>query len=336
MPRIRVLFASGMPAAAVVLETIARHHAIVALATMPSVLRQRSHPLMRARQRVAPAASVTAGAWDELLPEQGEAALDAAEGTIDLAVVYGYGRIVPIAELQLPRWGCVNIHPSALPRWRGAAPIERGLMAGDSTTDICLMHMTAGLDDGPVWARETLPIKPSTTASALYAATARIGAEQVLAHIDAMARGDSRQPTPQLSTPAIPLSYATKLTPADELLNWRAPAAQTVNQIRALEAGSGCYGYLNDCRLAIFGASADGNHLHGSQQNTTERQAWDDNATADEAGMVVAVDRKRGVVVRAGDGACVTITELQRPGKRRMKAIDFLNGFPVRVGDRWR
>lgn len=156
---------------------------------------------------------------------------------LDAAVVAAYGLILPQAVLDAPRLGCVNIHFSLLPRWRGAAPVARAMLAGDKETGVCIMQMDAGLDTGPVLARQTVPIADTDTAASLLVELARRGAAMTLQALDGLAAG-TLTPQPQ---PETGVTYAAKLTREDGAIDWQKPAAFIDRQIRALTPWPGTY-----------------------------------------------------------------------------------------------
>jgi methionyl-tRNA formyltransferase len=157
--------------------------------------------------------------------------------TLDAAIVAAYGLILPQAILDAPRHGCVNIHASLLPRWRGAAPIQRAILAGDAETGITIMAMEAGLDTGPMLRQETLPILPTTTTPLLHDQLAMLGAKMILPALEGFVSG-ALQPMPQ---PQEGVTYAAKLTREDGRLDWSKPAAELERQIRALTPWPGSW-----------------------------------------------------------------------------------------------
>ncbi|WP_439817384.1 methionyl-tRNA formyltransferase [Zavarzinia sp. CC-PAN008] len=224
---------------------------------------------------------------------------------LDVAVVVAYGLILPRAILDAPRLGCVNVHASLLPRWRGAAPIQRAIMAGDAETGVTIMQMDAGLDTGPMLLHEAVPITDATTGGSLHDALAALGATLIVPALAGLADG-SLQPQVQ---PDAGVTYAAKLTTEDERLDWRRPAAELAAQVRALSPRPGAFATLDGERLRVSGAeSLDGDGAPG--------------ATLDDR-----------LTVACGRGA-LRLTLVQAPGKRLMDAADFLRGRPVPRGTR--
>lgn len=221
----------------------------------------------------------------------------------DIAVVVAYGLILPQAVLDAPRLGCVNIHASLLPRWRGAAPIHRAIMAGDDETGISIMQMEAGLDTGPVLLTRTLPIGAEDTTAALHDRLSQLGAEAIVA---ALADFDSLTPVPQ---PQEGVTYAEKIDKAESAIDWSNDAAEIDRQIRGLSPFPGAWTTHSGRRLKFLACR--------------RAQARPDGAVA---GSVID-----GLTIACGRGA-IEITELQPEGKPRMAAADFLRGTDMPAG----
>ena len=227
---------------------------------------------------------------------------------LDVGVVAAYGRLLPGAVLRAFRLGCVNVHASLLPRWRGAAPVERAIMAGDTVTGISLMLMDEGLDTGPVLDRCEVPIGPAATGGGLRAALAACGAERLPAALRGLAAG-TLVPAAQPGGAV----YAGKLGPADRVLDWGAPAVQLDRRGRALDPAPGARAQLP---------------LKGRAESVKVWRARPvDDAPPAPAGTVLD-DR---LTVACGAGA-LRLLEVQRPGGRRLAAADFLRGLPVPAG----
>jgi len=234
------------------------------------------------------------------------AALQAAAP--DVLVVAAYGLLLPPEVLTLPRLGCINIHASLLPRWRGAAPIHRAIQAGDRQSGITIMQMDEGLDTGPILLARSTPILPEDTAGSLHDRLAALGADLVVEALRRLPEGLPATPQPQQG-----VTYAAKISKAEAALDWRRPAAELARAVRAFNPFPGAQGRLGGTTLKIWQAQpAD---LSG------------------EPGKVLA-SSPEGIVVACGEGA-LRLTELQRPGARRMTAREFLAGFPVSAGDRF-
>lgn len=225
---------------------------------------------------------------------------------LDCAVVAAYGLILPQAVLDAPRHGCINVHASLLPRWRGAAPIQRAILAGDRETGVTIMQMEAGLDTGPMLLKETLPIGPRTTARELHDALSALGAELIVAALDLLEAG-ALAPEPQ---PDAGVTYAAKLTKEEGLLDFRKPAADLDRQVRGLTPWPGCwFEAVTGEKIKVLAAEP----ARGE----------------DEPGILLD-DTFR---VACGTGALRLLT-VQRPGKGPVDGAAFLRGFPVQMGGR--
>ncbi|MDR2451035.1 MAG: methionyl-tRNA formyltransferase [Candidatus Accumulibacter sp.] len=218
-------------------------------------------------------------------------------------IVAAYGLILPRAVLDIPPLGCLNIHASLLPRWRGAAPIQRAILAGDAESGVSIMQMDAGLDTGPVLRSERLPIAAGETAGSLHDKLAELGARLV---VEALADLPGT-PAPQ---PDDGVTYAAKVDKAEAALDWRLPAAQLERRVRAFNPYPGAVTALNGTPIKIWRACV-----------------W---AGDGAPGTVVSV-RPSGVTVACGEGALLLV-ELQKAGGRRLSAAQFLSGHPVRPG----
>ncbi len=226
-----------------------------------------------------------------------DAAKDFAALQPDVAVVVAYGLILPQGVLDAPRLGCLNIHASLLPRWRGAAPIHRAIMAGDSETGVCIMRMEAGLDTGPVLLRETTPIGVAETTADLHDRLATMGARLIL---QSLARLPDLTPEPQ---PAEGVTYAAKIDKAEARVDWTRPAVEVDRLIRGLSPFPGAWTMINGERVKLLRSCL----THGGGA----------------AGQVL-----HGFAIACGSGA-VEVTEAQREGKRPMPAQDILKGLTL-------
>lgn len=225
---------------------------------------------------------------------------------LDLGVIVAYGKILPPDLLAVPRLGCWNVHGSILPRWRGAAPIQRALMAGDRTTGVTLMQMDAGMDTGPMLATRRLAISDEDTAGTLHERLAQLGAEVLAEGLAALATG-ALVATPQDSAAA---TMAPKIDKSEGRIDWTQPAAQVRDRIRAVDPAPGAF------------TSLDGEPLKVGRPRLVSGSG--------SPGRVMGADRD-GLIVGCGDGA-LAIGELQLPGKRRMPAAALLAGRPIAPG----
>ena len=229
---------------------------------------------------------------------------DLARRTADLMVVAAYGLILPPAVLALPRLGCVNIHASLLPRWRGAAPIQRAILAGDRVSGVTIMQMDAGLDTGPMLLERASPIEARDTSATLHDRLAALGADAIVQAVDALANGTA-QARPQ---PETGVTYAAKLRKEEALIDWSAPACHIDRQVRA----------FNPWPIAET-------RWQGRQLRLWEAYCEDTPATTAGAvpGTVVAADAT-GLRVATGRGT-LRVTQVQIAGRKAQPAADFVN-----------
>jgi methionyl-tRNA formyltransferase len=242
-------------------------------------------------------------------PESGPALDRLRQFAPDLMVVVAYGLIVPPSVLEIPRLGCINIHASLLPRWRGAAPIQRAIAAGDRETGIALMQMEEGLDTGPVWAEYRCPIGRDDNFQSLHDRLAGMGARGIVELLEEFPPPD-RGPKPQAEQGAV---YAHKIAKTDLEIDWSKPAAAVRDQIRAYDPTPGATARLGDELVKCF-----------------EPGLWPEALKNSPPGQIISSEQDR-LVIACGEGA-ITIGAAQRPGGRRLKMREFLNGWPVRAG----
>ncbi|WP_170333748.1 methionyl-tRNA formyltransferase [Ruegeria arenilitoris] len=226
-----------------------------------------------------------------------------ADLNADVAVVVAYGLLLPQPILDAPTHGCLNIHASLLPRWRGAAPIHRAIMAGDAQTGICIMQMEAGLDTGPVLLRQATDIGPQETTAQLHDRLAPMGADLI---VEALARLSDLTPKPQ---PEDGVTYASKIDKAEARVDWTRPAVEIDRQIRGISPFPGAWTEIAGDRVKLLASTlADGQGAPGEVLNDTLR-------------------------VACGEGA-IDLLRLQRAGKGAQDAETFLRGWPVAAGTR--
>ena len=225
----------------------------------------------------------------------------------DVLVIAAYGLILPQAVLDIPRLGCLNIHASLLPRWRGAAPIQRAIEAGDAETGVTIMGVEAGLDSGPMLLRESLPIAPDDNAARLHDKLAALGARLV---VDALKRFDELKAVPQ---PAEGVTYANKIDKAEAMLDFNRPADELARRIRAFDPFPGAAGVVDGVTLKLWTAVAE--------------------PGTGVPGTVVSADGQ-GIVIACGAGF-LRVGEAQRPGGKRLPVVDLLRGFSLAVGSRF-
>jgi len=279
---------------------------------IPLVLTQPDRPAGRGMKlKMSPVKEIALGAGlDVAQPENLKT--DAARQPIldaraDVMIVAAYGLILPQSVIDMPRLGCINIHASLLPRWRGAAPIHRAIEAGDSETGITLMQMDKGLDTGAMLARVALPILTTDTTGSLHDRLAELGAREIVRLLPDLAAGKISA-TPQDDALA---TYAAKISKDEARLDWRRPAEELDRKIRAFNPFPGAYGLLGEATLKIWqarpvpGSGAPGSIL----------------ALADGA-----------LHIACGAGA-LAITEVQKAGGKRLPVSAFLAGHTLKVGD---
>lgn len=233
-------------------------------------------------------------------------------GPFDLGVVIAFGQILPKEVLQFPAGGCVNIHASLLPRWRGAAPIQRALRAGDPTTGVCLMKMDEGLDTGAVYSQETITIEPNDTGGSLHDKLAELGARKLVEDIHAILKGELAA-APQ---PADGVTYAAKIKSDECRLDWSLPAREIALAIRAFSPFPGCFTLWHGKRLKILFAA-------DTRRTASPRR---------EPGTILHASGDR-LEIACGDGTSLLVSDLQLEGKKRMGVSEFLRGNVCAEGD---
>ncbi|MFV0681528.1 methionyl-tRNA formyltransferase [Ottowia sp.] len=249
---------------------------------------------------------------DGKYPDDAQAARAALQtARPDVLVVAAYGLILPPWVLDLPRRGCLNIHASLLPRWRGAAPIHRAIEAGDADTGVTIMQMDAGLDTGDMLLIERLPIAPTDTTVTLHDKLATLGGRLIVQALECAACGDLAATL----QPAKGVTYAHKIEKHEAAIDWALPAAQIERRIRAFDPFPGAASVLNGENIKIWKSEID------SKQHIPDGRHGAILLTSDQ-----------GITVACGGGTVLTLTELQRPGGKRLPARDFLRGCPVQAG----
>lgn len=290
VPTLEALVAAGHELLAVVAQPDARAGRGQQMRSPPTVLRARELGLPVRQPRAIHQGPFRE--WFETTP-------------MDLAVVVAYGRILKPWHLHAPRRGCINVHASLLPRWRGAAPVHHAILAGDATTGVSIMQMGEGLDDGPVRARASTPIGPEETMGELWARLSRLGAELL---IETLRDLDAHPPLPQDPTG---VTLAPPLTRADGRVDWTRSARRVHDHIRGLDPWPGAWTEHRGQPLKLWRARP----VEG----------------AGEPGAVI--EAKGRLVVACGEGA-VELLEAQVAGGRRLEARDLLAGRALREGER--
>ncbi|MBD9392957.1 methionyl-tRNA formyltransferase [Acidovorax sp. ACV01] len=314
----RVIFAGTPEFARVALERL-----LAAEFTVPLVLTQPDRPAGRGMKLQAspvkqcalehgiPVAQPRSLRLDGKYPDDATAARDALRSAqADVMVVAAYGLILPQWVLDLPAQGCLNIHASLLPRWRGAAPIHRAIESGDAETGVTIMQMDAGLDTGAMLLMERLAIAPTDTTAALHDRLATLGGRMIVEALELAACGGLKA-VPQ---PTEGITYAHKIEKAESTIDWSLPARVIGQRIRAFDPFPGASTECAGETIKIWNYEIDSN-----KSNTDKRH-----------GQILSVDSD-GVVVACGEGA-LRLTTLQRAGGKRLAAADFLRGFDLRPG----
>ncbi len=320
----RVIFAGTPDFARIALQ---RLHA--AGFRIPLVLTQPDRPAGRgmklqpsavkqfAQQHGLPVAQPRSLRLDGKFPGDAQAARAAIEeARADVMVVAAYGLILPAWVLQAPPRGCLNIHASLLPRWRGAAPIHRAIEAGDRETGITIMQMDEGLDTGDMLLVERLSIGPQDTTGALHDRLADLGGRLVVEALEMAACGG----LPRTVQPTQGVTYAHKIDKAEAAIDWSQPAQAIERRIRAFDPFPGATGLLQGETIKLWRSDVDADAIAAE-------------AAGAAPGTIVSVD-DRGIRVACGQG-WLDITELQRAGGKRLPFADFLRGFPLAPGQRF-
>jgi methionyl-tRNA formyltransferase len=301
---LRIVF-MGTPDFAVptLTEIVGQGHDVVAVYTQPPRARGRGMATRRSPVHVVAERLAIPVETPASLKADGQAEALAAWRP-DVAVVAAYGQILPARFLDIPEHGCLNLHASLLPRWRGAAPIARAIMAGDGETGVMVMQMAAGLDTGPVAMSERVAIGPETTAGELSDRLARLGADLMVRALAALSRG-GLDTTPQAEEG---VTYASKIDKAETRIDWSRPAAEVHNHIRGLSPEPGAWFAVD------FGK---GEERVKVLRSTLAEGSGDAGTVLDDQ-----------LTVACGSAA-VRLVELQRGGKKPAKAAEFLRGLRV-------
>jgi len=229
----------------------------------------------------------------------------------DIVVVVAYGLILPEKYLKIPKFGCINGHASLLPRWRGAAPIQRAIEAGDKKTGSCIMLMEKGMDTGPVILSRSIDIYQSDNAQRIHDKLSNITAEILIDAIKGYTIGNL-DPVPQKE---IGIKYANKIEKTEAEIDWEEGSKEIYNKIRAFDPFPGTFTFLHNNLIKIV-SSRLGNNTHES-----------------EPGTIIEVGKK--IIVACGKKTTLEIVSLQRPGKKIISTIEFLNGTKIMIGEKF-
>ena len=282
---------------------VGSRHTVVGVLTQPDRPKGRGRHLAASPVKAAAQARGVPVSQPVTLKTEADRA-DLAAWQPDVLVVVAYGLILPRAALDLPRLGCVNIHASLLPRWRGAAPIQRAILAGDAQTGVSIMRMDVGLDTGPVFLERTVAIAPRETGGSLHDRLAAEGASAVVEVLDELSTNGATS-TPQREDG---VTYAAKIDKAEALIDWSRGAVEIERQVRAFNPWPIAETRLDGDQLRIYSARAiDTDH----------------ESISGESGKIIAVSSD-SIVVACGRGR-LALTEVQRPGRRPVAARDLIN-----------
>ncbi len=308
----KIIFAGTPQFAASALAALLEEHQVVAVLTQPDRPAGRGMQLAAsAVKQLALLHNLTVLQPATLKTEEIQRAITALDA--DVMVVAAYGLILPKAVLQLPRYGCLNIHASLLPRWRGAAPIQRAILAGDQETGITIMQMDEGLDTGDMLLRNACLIEVNDTAQTLHDKLAGLGASSILEALGLLQK-NRLTPIKQDNDAAC---YATKLTKIEARIDWQQDARQIERAVRAYNPFPMCHANLNGVAIKIWRTEVCPDNGEDGKRS--------------KPGIVIAVD-KRGITVACGKDA-LRLETLQRPGGKAQPAAQFLQAVPVNVGD---
>lgn len=298
----KVVFMGTPDFAVPALKALAQFHDVICVYTQPprpagKGYQLRSSPVQKAAEELGIPVRfpTTLKSVDEQIEFQ--------ELKADVAVVCAYGLILPKAILEAPRLGCINIHASLLPRWRGAAPIQRAIEAGDKQSGVTIMQMDTGLDTGPMLMKETVYITPTTTAGILHDALSEIGADLIV-------RVLAEHPTP-VAQPEEGVTYASKIQKSEALIDWTQEATTVLRKILAFNPFPGAYFIYKEERIKVFEAVVE-------KMTTTEK-----------AGTLIDNQLR----VACGNGTVLRLIQLQREGKKVLLADDFIKGMPMKRGE---
>ncbi|MCL1787951.1 MAG: methionyl-tRNA formyltransferase [Defluviitaleaceae bacterium] len=303
----------GTPTFAVpALQALIQHHQVLAVCTQPDRPAGRGHKLTPSPvKETALVHNIPVHQPETLrIGQSKEIRAQLKAYNADIFVVAAYGLLLPKGILHMPPLGCINIHASLLPKYRGASPIHAALLNGDTKSGVTIMHMAMGLDTGDIILEETLDILPEERFPTLHDRMAALGADAILKALALLQNGDA----PRIPQDDALSSYAPMLKKTDGLIHWQKDTASIINQTRALDPWPGSYTIYEGTPLKIWTLQPDAGQ-----------------ATREAPGTVLAVDPKKGVLIKTGDAAAWA-TELQGQGSKRMPATEYLRGRTIEVG----
>jgi methionyl-tRNA formyltransferase len=318
MATLRIIFMGTAELSCASLEKLAEKFSVVAVVTQPDKPKGREmklqfSPVKILAEKLKLPVLQPAKARDEKFISE------LRELKPDLIVVVAYGQILPQSILDLPKFGCVNVHTSLLPKYRGASPIQSAILNGETETGVTIMKMDAGLDTGEIISQKRIPILPEDNSQTLHDKLAQLGAELLVETIPDYVAGKI-QPKPQ---PAEGASYAAKIKKEDGKIDWNEPAEKILNKLRAFTPWPSAFTFLPD----LVGTLAP--------PKAQLLKIWKAEVSGDngQTGTVLSAD-KNGIVVACGKNA-LRILELQREGGRRLSAQEFLAGNPLKAGEKF-
>lgn len=294
---------------------IASHHEVVGVFTQPDRKSGRGKKVRRPPVKVVAEAAGTPVYQPKRVKKNDEAYQILVDWEPDVVVVAAYGQILPERILDVPKLGCINIHASLLPKWRGAAPINWAIVHGDSTTGVTIMQMDVGLDTGPMLAKYEVDIPADMTAQELHDRLAELGRETIVDALDKLAAG-ALEPTPQDDAES---SYASMLSKEDGRIDWTKSGAEVANHIRGFNPWPGAFAF----------------HAQDGDQQRIKFHRARPIEGAGEPGEVLEADVSSGRLVIACGESAIDVVEVQAPGRKAMSARDFLNGYEISEGGRF-
>lgn len=325
MSGLRVAFAGTPDFAVPALQALlSSSHSVVGVLTQPDRPKGRGRQLASSPVKLTALAHGIPVSQPATLKDEGNRA-DLVAWRPDVLVVVAYGLILPAAVLKLPRLGCLNIHASLLPRWRGAAPIQRAILAGDIQSGVTIMLMDAGLDTGPMLLRKEVVINPRETGGSLHDQLAAVGAGALLEALEGYANG-TLQPVPQSAEGA---TYATKIEKAEALIDWRRDAPAIERQVRAFNPWPIAETRLDGEQLRVFEATAGESAAEVLTGAENGKSQLDLVTKRSEPGTIVAISAD-AMVVQCGRGT-LTLRQVQRPGRRAVSGGDFARGSGIQL-----
>ena len=302
----------GTPDFAVpILKTLTQHHQVLAVVTQPDRFRGRGKGVVFSPVKEY---ALSCG-LPVLQPEKVRDAgfIDTITAlAADIFVVVAYGQILPVSILEIPPFGCVNIHASLLPKYRGAAPIQRAILAGDKVTGVTIMYMDKGMDTGDIILKKSMPIKDSDCFADVHDKMAVLSCECIAEALNLIEAGcDVREPQNNAQA-----TYAPMLTKEEGQINWNSPAVKIVNQLRAFNPWPGTYTYYEKQLIKIW-----------------ECAVWDKPApdTAESAVPGQVLEAGSHLLVKTGDGV-LSVTTVQKQNGKRMRVSDYLRGHAIKIG----